>query len=96
MWSKDNKSIFYVTKDDLDRPHKAGLPQQHTLYGILQQCTFMSPCNHAICPVKQYEAASSQNWQHPLGMLSEVNMLTFMGHSAFSMSAYLHSCIDHT
>ena len=22
MWTKDNKSIFYVTKDDLDRPYK--------------------------------------------------------------------------
>ncbi len=22
VWTKDNKSIFYVTKDDLDRPYK--------------------------------------------------------------------------
>lgn len=42
MWSKDNESIFYVTKDDLDRPHKAGLPQQCTLHEILQQCTLMA------------------------------------------------------
>ena len=39
VWSKDNKSIFYVTKDDLDRPHKAGFPSSTLCSGTSQRCT---------------------------------------------------------
>lgn len=30
MWTKDNTSIFYVTKDDLDRPYKVGEVSEST------------------------------------------------------------------
>ena len=47
MWSKDNKSIFYVTKDDLDRPHKAGLPSSTLCSGT--RCSGAPLWQHHTC-----------------------------------------------
>ena len=45
MWTKDTRAIFYVTKDDLDRPYKVRAFLQPLTHACFQMGMWLTVCS---------------------------------------------------